>query len=271
MECRSANGRRREPRRAGSVDVENGNMSIWGKVVGGVAGFALGGPIGAILGAVAGHAVDRIRAESEGEEPDVEARQVAFTIAVIVLAAKMAKADGRVTRDEVDAFKQVFHIPPHEMKEVGRLFDEARQEATGYEPYARQIASMFAHDPAVLEELLGGLVHIAKADGAVHPAELEYLRRVAGIFGFDEAAFERIRASFQSEKKAAEDAYTVLGVVPSDTDAAIKAAYRKLIRENHPDALMAKGLPQDFIDLATEKMAAINAAYDQIEKERGLK
>lgn len=246
-------------------------MSIWGKVVGGMAGFAFGGPIGALLGAVAGHAVDRIRAEDAGVEPDMASRQVAFTIAVIVLAAKMAKADGKVTRDEVDAFKQVFRISPQEMNEVGRLFDEARQESTGFEPYAQQIAAMFAHDPAVLEDLLGGLFHIARADGVIHPAEMAYLEKVAAIFGFDGAAFARIRASFQPEQAAADDAYTVLGITRDMSDADIKAAYKKLIRENHPDVLMAKGLPQDFIDLANEKMAAINAAYDRVSKERGIK
>lgn len=247
-------------------------MSIWGKVIGGVAGFALGGPLGAILGAVAGHAVDKIRTEGEAGTPEtVASRQVAFTIAVIVLSAKMAKADGHVTRDEVDAFKRVFQIPPSEMKQVGRLFDEARQEATGYEPYAQQIAAMFAHDPTVLEELLGGLFHIAKADGVIHPAEMDYLKRVAHLFGFSAHDFDRLLASFQPEAQAAEDAYTVLGVGRADSNDAIKAAYRKLIRENHPDVLMSKGLPKDFIDLANEKMAAINAAYDRVAKERGLK
>lgn len=246
-------------------------MSIWGKVVGGMAGFAFGGPIGALLGAFAGHAVDKIRAENDGAEPDTAARQVAFTIAVIVLSAKMAKADGTVSREEVDAFKQIFQIPPSEMKEVGRLFDEARREATGFEPYAQQISAMFAHDSQVLEDLLGGLFHIARADGVVHPAELDYLKRVAGIFGFNDAAFERIRASFQPEAQAADDAYTVLGVAQDASDEEVKTTYRQLIRENHPDVLMAKGLPQDFVDLANEKMAAINAAYDRVAKERGLK
>ena len=246
-------------------------MSIWGKVIGGVAGFALGGPLGAILGAVAGHAVDKIRSEGGASPEDVASRQVAFTIAVIVLAAKMAKADGKVTRDEVDAFKQVFQIPPSEMKEVGRLFDEARREATGFEPYARQVGAMFAHDPQVLEELLGGLFHIAKADGVVHPAEMDYLGQVGVLFGFGETDLRRIFASFQPEAKAAEDAYTVLGVPRDISDDDLKSAYRKLIRENHPDVLIAKGLPQDFIDLANEKMAAINAAYDRVAKERGLK
>jgi len=254
-------------------------MSVWGKVIGGVAGFALGGPLGALLGAWAGHAVDKARAAeaqgmgagSMGAGPgaDQATRQVAFTISVIVLSAKMAKVDGRVTRDEVDAFKRVFNIPPGEMKKVGELFDEARQEAHGFEPYAEQVAFMFAREPAVLEELLGGLFHIAKADGAIHPAELDFLRRVAAIFGFDPHAFERIRASFDTPEKA--DPYEIIGVAHDAGNADIKQAYRKLIRENHPDTLIAQGLPQEFIDLATEKMAAINAAYDTIQKQRGFK
>ena len=191
-------------------------MSIWGKVIGGMAGFAMGGPLGAIMGAVAGHAVDRMRSAAveiphdrqgrgpwaEGPDttygtgPDAAAdRQVAFTVALIVLGAKMAKADGTVTREEVNAFKQMFRIPPDEMKAVGKLFDEAKREARGSEPYATQVAQMFARQPAVLEELLGALFHIAKADGTVHPAELEFLGKVAQIFGFSPHGFERIRQS----------------------------------------------------------------------------
>src|SRR3989338_1607554 len=155
-------------------------MSIWGKVIGGVAGFAIGGPLGAILGAAAGHAYDKMKAGAEPERFDQNAaRQIAFTTAVIVLSAKMAKADGRVNRAEVNAFKQVFHIPPEEMKNVGRLFDEAKQDAKGFEPYAEQIAMMFAHEPAVMEELVGGLFHIAKADGILDANELRFLRKTA--------------------------------------------------------------------------------------------
>ena len=241
-------------------------MSIWGKVIGGVAGFALGGPLGGLFGAVAGHAFDRMRggaADAHGT------RQIAFTIAVIALSAKMAKADGRVTRVEIDAFKQVFHIPPGELKNVGRLFDEARKYSSDFEPYAEQITGMFAGEPAVLEELLGGLFHIAQADGVIHPAELEYLRRVADIFGFDGPGFERIRASHLDPQEA--DPYEVLGLARDATDAEVKKTYRQLIRENHPDKLIAQGLPQEFIDLANEKMAHINAAYDRIEKERKLR
>jgi DnaJ like chaperone protein len=248
--------------------------TIWGKVIGGVAGFAIGGPIGALMGAFAGHQFDKDKngATQMGGAPGTDQRQVAFTIAVVVLSAKMAKADGQVTPDEIAAFKKIFRIPPEEVGEVGRLFNEARKDATGYEPYAQQIASMFQHEPQVLEELLGGLFLIAQADGEVHPKELEYLEHVAAIFGFDQAAFERIHYSFMGEGHVGtqDESYKVLGVSPSADDAEVKSAYRKLLREYHPDTLMSKGLPQDFIDLANEKMAAINHAYDMVKKERGL-
>ncbi len=247
-------------------------MSIWGKVIGGVAGFAVGGPLGALLGAVAGHALDKAHGgggPALGRVSREEQRQVAFTLAVIALGAKMAKADGQVTRDEVQAFKQLFRIPPDEVNNVAKVFDRAKTSTAGFELYAQQVANLFPHEPAVLEELLGGLFHIAKADGVVHPAELEYLKRVSDIFGFDQHTFERITATHSPSGQA--DPYGVLGVDADATDQEVKAAYRTLIHENHPDKLMAQGLPQEFIDLANEKMAAINAAYDNVKKSRGFK
>jgi len=249
-------------------------MSIWGKVIGGVAGFAMGGPLGALLGAAAGHAVDKMKADGSishhgGRAYRDEERQVAFTLAVIALGAKLAKADGKVTRDEVDAFKKLFKIPPEEAANVGKIFDRAKTSTAGYEMYAQQVANMFPHEPYVLEELLGGLFHIAKADGVIHPAELEYLWNVAQIFGFDRHDFERISASLAAPGES--DPYDVLGVDKTVSDAQVKSAYRKLILENHPDKLMSQGLPQEFIDLANEKMATINAAYDSVKKERGFK
>ena len=248
-------------------------MSIWGKVIGGVAGFALGGPLGAIMGTVAGHAYDKMKAGDAGRIDDNVNRQVAFTTAVIVLSAKMAKADGQVTRAEVDAFRELFHIPPDEMKNVGRLFDEAKKDAQGFEPYAEQISMMFAHQPAVMEELLGGLFHISRADGVIHPKELEFLRKTALIFGFSEIQFERLKAIHMGDIGSADgaDSYQVLGLSRQASEDEIKKTYRTLIRENHPDTLIAQGMPQEFIDVANEKMAAINAAYDVVEKERGLK
>ena len=237
-------------------------MAIIGKIIGGAAGFAIGGPLGALIGAVAGHAMDRLRGNG-GEDAS---RQTAFTVAVIVLSAKMAKADGRVTPDEVAAFRQILDIPEEELRNVGRVFNVARRDARGYEPYAEQVAKMFADRPAVLEELLDALFHIAKADRVIHPKEEEFLRQVADIFGFGDAEFARIRASHIGADSA--DPYAVLGVPPDAGDGEIRAAWRRLIKENHPDQLIAQGMPQDFIDVATAKMAAINAAYEEIRQRR---
>ncbi len=249
-------------------------MAIWGKILGVAAGFAVGGPLGALLGAAAGHAVDAMRDRGPAEAPTLEAddragtRQIAFTIAVIVLGAKMAKADGVVTREEILAFRQVFQVPPDEISNVGRLFDRARRDPHGFEPYASQIARLFPPGSRILEELLDGLFHIAKADGVASEEELSYLHAVAGIFGFSDAEFDRIRAGYLGPDEG--NPYTILGVTREASDKEIKAAWRKLIRETHPDRLVAEGLPQEFVDLANEKMATINAAYDQIAKERGI-
>ncbi|MBN06358.1 MAG: molecular chaperone DjlA [Rhodospirillaceae bacterium] len=245
-------------------------MSMWGKVIGSVAGFAVGGPLGALLGAAAGHALDRSRAQQRPNPgaASIETRQTAFTIAVIVLSAKMAKADGTVTRDEINTFKTIFNIPSEEMPNVGRLFDEARQDAEGFEPYAAQMGEMFTHNPAVLESLLSGLFEIALADGVVQSSEMQFLEKVAQEFRLERATFERIKAVHMEEDK--ETPYQILGVSRNASDKDVKSAYRTLIRENHPDKLIAQGMPQDFIDLATEKMARINGAYEKIERERAL-
>lgn len=247
-------------------------MSIWGKIIGGAAGLAMGGPLGALLGALAGHAVDRQMAPDEGEQltdDRTATRQIAFTIAVIALGAKMAKADGTVSRSEVAAFKQVFKIPANEIKNVARVFDQAKRDVAGFDAYARQLAQMFDERHPVLEELLDGLFHIARADGEVHEAEIAFIRDVAGIFGFGDADFARIREANLGPDLA--DPYRLLGVLREQTDEEIRAAWRRLSRENHPDRLIADGLPPEFVDLANEKMAAINAAYDRIAKERGIK
>ena len=241
---------------------------VWGKIIGGATGFAVGGPLGALVGAVAGHAVDRMRAEQADEGITEQARETAFTIAVIALSAKMAKADGHVTRNEVDVFKRIFQVPPDEMKNVGRVFDLARKSASGFEPYARQIARMFRSNPAVLEELLDALFMIARDDQIMHPAEVSFLKEISRIFGFDDAVFERIRAGHAGADAA--DPYAILGGPHDSSDDKVHTAWRKLIRENHPDMLIAQGMPEDFVAVATEKMKVINAAWDKICKKRGI-
>ena len=240
-------------------------MSVWGKIIGGTAGFAMGGPLGALLGGIAGHAFDKMRV---AQTEDGGTKQVAFTIGVIVLGAKMAKADGVVTRHEIEAFREVFHVPPDEVKNVARVFDLAKKDSRGFEPYAEQLAGMFRGNPAVLEDLLDGLFHIAKADSVYHPAENDFLARVAAIFGFSEAEFNRIRAGHVGSEDS--DPYIILGLDREASDDELKSRYRTLIREHHPDTLIAQGVPQEFVDVANEKLAVINDAYDRVAKERGL-
>jgi DnaJ like chaperone protein len=244
-------------------------MSIWGKVLGGAAGFAIGGPLGALIGAGAGHLYDKARGNVSGIAGNDPTKQVGFTIAVIALGAKLAKADGVVTPDEIQAFRRVFKVAPEETQNVAKIFNQARKSAAGFEAYARQVGGMFQDNPAVLEELLNCLFHIARADGSVHEDELAYLRSVAEIFGFTEADFARIREQNMGPDQA--DPYTVLGVAHAADEATIKATYRKLARENHPDMLIAQGMPEEFIEVANDKLAAINAAYDKICAQRGIK
>jgi DnaJ like chaperone protein len=179
----------------------------------------------------------------------------------------MAKADGAVTRDEVAAFGEVFQVPPGEEEHVRLVFDLARKSTAGFESYARQVGRLFADDRAVLEDLLGGLFHIALADGLLCSAEDDYLREVARHFGFDAADYARIRALHVGPRAdAAEDPYAILGVSPGTSLGAIREAYHRLVLESHPDLVIAQGLPPECVALATARIARINAAYDQIAK-----
>ena len=233
-------------------------MSVWGKVSGAAAGLFVGGPVGAVVGAVVGHFfLDR------DSDPGVT-----FTIAVVALAGKMARADGVVTETEFEGFQQVFGVPPEEQANVQRIFNLARQDVAGFEYYAGQIAQLFVGNPAMLEDVLDGLFEIAKADGVLHPAEAQFLERVAEIFGFAPNEFRRIRASHFAPELT--DPYVILGLSYSADEEELKQTYRRLVRENHPDSLMARGVPQEFIKLANDKLAAINTAYGKIKQERAL-
>ena len=244
-------------------------MSIWGKILGGTAGLFLGGPIGALIGVGIGHTVDRMTGSSVGPEDGEDAGRIAFMTGVVVLGAKVAKADGRVTRDEIRALREVFRIAPDEMEDVAEVFNRAKRDPEGYEPYARQIASLLRHDKTRLEALLDCLFAISLADNRAHPAEIALIARIAGIFGFGPREFARIRETHLGPEES--DPYHVLGVGQGDSDDDIRRAYRQLIRENHPDRLVAQGMPEEFVRVATEKMAAINAAYDVVSKQRGLR
>jgi len=215
--------------------------------------------LGALVGAVAGHLViDRALADKE----------VVFTVALIALSAKMAKADGQVSDEEIRAFEDVMKVPEAEKANVDRVYRIAQQDVAGFQDYAEQVASIFRDNPAMLEDVIDALFHIAKADKYVHPAELEYLRTVADIFGFSEVEFARIRASHLGSDKA--DPYLILGITPDISSDDLRKAYHRLVRENHPDTLIARGVPKELVSIANEKLATINVAYEKIMTHRGL-
>jgi len=254
-------------------------MKIWGKIVGGTAGFALGGPIAGLLGVMAGHAVDQLVDYGSASEVTTLAaaadpkdhpglRQIAFTIGVIALGAKMARVDGEVSHDEIEAFRSFFNVPASEERNVERFFNLAKRDAAGFETYARQVAALFPDAPEILENVLEGLFDIAKADGKVAAAEAEYLARVADIFGLSSARFERARAAALGQVEC--EPCIVLGIDPLATDEQIREAWLRQVRAHHPDRLMAQGLPEEAIKVANRKLALINDAYDRLRRERGL-
>ncbi|WP_230530973.1 TerB family tellurite resistance protein [Microvirga roseola] len=239
-------------------------QSIWGKLGGAGIGLALGGPIGALLGGVAGHVlVDR-----EGAPFGKPPRDVIFTMGLVALAAKMAKADGVVVDVEVKAFEQIVEVPPAEHPRVKRLFELAMQTSDGFEAYARQIREEFKDEPALLEDVVDGLFHIAKADEAVHEAEYIYVKSVATIFAFSDIDFERIAARHVSR---ADDPYLILKAERGMSDEELKRHYRKMVIENHPDREIARGLPPEAVKIATERLAAINAAWERVAAERNIR
>ena len=219
-------------------------MSIWSRMADAIAALASGEGLSAVF--------DKLRAN-----PD---KTVAFAIAVIALGAKMAKADGLVTKDEVVAFREVFLIPPEEEANAARVFNLARQDVAGFDIYARRIKAMYADDDAPLCDLMEGLFHIAMADGVYHPNEDAFLREVAEIFGFDDRRFRGIRAQFVAD--AERDPYDVLCVEPGASMEEARAAWRKLVRETHPDQMMARGVPEEAVKLAERRMVAITRAWE---------
>lgn len=190
-----------------------------------------------------------------------------FSAAVTALGAKLARADGKAEASEFTAFSEVFQPNARAMRDVKRLYELARQTTQGFESYARQIAKRYKNCPGLLEDVLDGLFHIARADGAVTGPEVSYLERVAELFGLSPLVFRRIRMLHLGA--AASDPYVVLDVLPDATDDQVRAAWKTALREAHPDRAMSRGLPAEYVEVANIKSAAINAAFDQVMAERG--
>jgi DnaJ like chaperone protein len=260
-------------------------MGYWGKIIGGMAGFAMGGPFGAVVGATLGHAADsgtvsRMRLPFGARQGAWNPAQIAamqgrrdqlFAVGVVVLSAKLAKSDGAVTRAEIDAFKRQFRIPPEQVRDVGRLFDQARDSADGVETYAAQLGRAFADSPGTLTDVLGALFAIARADGPVNQSELAFLRRVHAAFNLDQLAWEQaLSGTARRPVSDAPDPYRVLGLSRAASNEDIRSTWKRLVRENHPDGLASRGVTADFVSRATAKVAEINAAWDSIKRERNL-
>ena len=234
-------------------------MSIWTR---------LGDIVSRVSGTALSNALEVVRTVFAGD-PELR-RRVAFSVAMIALSAKMAKADGIVTQDEVRAFRQIFEVPQAETRNVARLYDIAKQDTAGFEVYAERLAAMCGSghpNCAMLEDILDGLFHIAKADGVVHEREVVFLRRISEIFEIDAGHFESILA--RHADTGAADPYKILGVEREASFEEIRKHYRRLVRENHPDRAIARGLPEEFVAIASTRVAALNTAYEEIERGRG--
>jgi DnaJ like chaperone protein len=198
-------------------------------------------------------------------------KQQLFSIAVVALSAKLAKCDGPVTRAEIDTFRRQFRIPDDGVRDIGRLFDQARENSDDFEVYAAQLGDAFADNHPMLELVLGSLFAIARADGAVNAKEQTFLLGVHRAFRLDRMGWDRASGAAPARPSADEpDPYEVLGVARSADGKELRDVWRKLMRENHPDALAARGVPKEFIEKASQSVARINAAWDRIKRERGL-
>jgi DnaJ like chaperone protein len=199
---------------------------------------------------------------------DFETRKrVAFSIALIALSAKMAKADGVVTEDEVNAFREVFKVPPQEVENVSRLYNLAKQDVAGFDSYGAQVKALFPgthpSDNDILQDVLDALFHIAKADGLLHENEVLFLDELAVVFGFEAVQYERIKMRHMHSRNA--NPYTILEADPEWDFSRLKSHYRKRVADSHPDRLIARGVPSEFVVIATERLAALNGAWEAIE------
>ena len=237
-------------------------MAIWGSLIGGMIGLSLGGPFGMLLGSLIGGKISRAKSRA-GFRSFAQPQQI-FALSLIVLSAKLSKADGQVSKEELIAVKDKLRIPENELDQVGKIFNKAKEESAGYEPYAQQIAQIYRGNINVLEEVINILFYIAEADGNVSESEHKMIEHIAQIFGLTEIQFNSIKESRKSSDKL--NPYIVLESNPDDTIEIIRKRYLKLSKEHHPDLLMSKGVPQEVIDESKAKMRAINSAWDQVQK-----
>ena len=237
-------------------------MSIWGSLLGGVIGFSFGGPFGALLGSFLGGKISKLNSSKIiGNQQN---SQEVFALSLIILSAKLSKADGHVSKEELIAVKDKLQIPDSEIDQVAKIFNKAKDESTGYEPYAKQIAEIFRGNLNVLEEVINILFYIAEADGHVSSDEETMIANIAYIFGLSQKQYQSIKESRKTSDKL--NPYIVLESQPTDDLKTIRKNYIRLSKEHHPDLLISKGVPVEVINESKNKMRSINAAWDQVQK-----
>ncbi len=237
-------------------------MAIWGSLIGGMIGFSIGGPFGMLLGSLIGGKMSR--SKSGGGFRSFAQPQQIFALSLIVLSAKLSKVDGQVSREELIAVKDKLKIPEGELDQVGKIFNKAKEESAGYEPYAKQIAEVYKGNLNILEEVINILFYIAESDGHVSEKELEMIEDIARIFGLNDIQINGIKESRKSSDKL--NPYIVLESKPEDSLDTIRKRYLKLSKEHHPDLLISKGVPQEVLNESKAKMRAVNSAWSQIQK-----
>ena len=237
-------------------------MAIWGSLIGGMIGLSLGGPFGMLLGSLIGGKISRAKSRA-GFGSFAQPQQI-FALSLIVLSAKLSKADGQVSKEELIAVKDKLKIPENELDQVGKIFNKAKEESAGYQPYAQQIAQIYKGNINVLDEVINILFYIAEADGNVSDSEFKMIEHIAQIFGLSEIQFNSIKESRKSSEKL--NPYVVLESKPDEVIEVIRKRYLKLSKEHHPDLLMSKGVPQEVIEESKAKMRVINSAWEQIQK-----
>jgi len=239
-------------------------MSIWGSLIGGMLGFSLGGPFGMLLGSLIGGKISRNKYSQGGNFGTFAQPQQVFALSLIILSAKLSKADGQVSKEELIAVKEKLKIPDNEIDNVGKIFNKAKEESTDFKPYAQQISKIYKNNPNVLEEVINILFYIAEADGNVSDPELNMIQQIAEIFGLNQSQFNSIKESRKSSDKL--NPYIVLESNPDESLQTIRKKYLKLSKEHHPDILINKGVPQEVIEESKKKMRAINSAWNKIQK-----
>ncbi len=266
-------------------------MSWWGKIIGGTFGFMLGGPLGAMLGAAVGHNFDqglktRPAGSPYGHGPDQERIQSAFFTTVFSVMGHVAKADGRVSEDEIAMARSVMQqmsLDQNQTRVAMDLFNQGKHPDFALDAVIAQFKTECHRRRTLMQMFIEILLHAAYADGVLHPHEEALLKDICAKLGFSSAHFQQLEAMVRAQRfftgdsrqsgrpptaELLADAYTLLGVQPTDSDAEIKKAYRRMMSQHHPDKLMAKGLPEEMVKLATQKTQEIKAAFDLIKENR---